>query len=150
MFFSQFFYSYVYWFIPDFRQTRTITQSSLRYLHLNSIPTWVSKHDGFAQALGLESMDDYYSKVAYWPDADSDSHTDTDDNTNTDKNTDINSTAILNTKTRHQGFPNLKYLYLGRDLGGSKLRYFSHKAKWKDQLSSSELTYLICAKSMHL
>ena len=123
------FYSYVYWFIPDLRQTRTITQSSLRYLHLNSIPTWVSKHDGFAQALGLESMDDYYSKVAYWPDADTDSHTDTDENTNTDKNTDINSTALLNTKTRHQGFPNLKYLYLGRDLGGSKLRYFSHKAK---------------------
>ena len=65
-----------------------------------------NQNNELAKALGISSMDDFW-KAAYIP-----------------------NTKLL--KTRHHGFPNLKYLYLGDRFGSLILRYFCHKAKVRD------------------
>ena len=116
-----------------------------------------NSHDGIAQALGIDSMDDFYRSRYYYTPFDDDD-TNTDEETETDeidinRNQNKNELAkalgissmddfwkaayIPKTKTlttRHHGFPNLKYLYLGDRFGSLILRYFCHKAKVWDEL----------------
>lgn len=118
--------------------------------------TSYDSHDEVAQALGIDSMADFYSSTRYMvtPFADDDTDTDEDtDNDEIDKDRNQNNNELAkalgissmddfwkaayipNTKllkTRHHGFPNLKYLYLGDRFGSLILRYFCHKAKVRD------------------
>ena len=84
-------------------------------------------------------------------DTDGDPDDDTDGDTNDDTDNDTSSvedvednqvltddntfrTPIQPVLTKHLGFPNLKYLYLGSHLGSAKFRYFCRKAEGRDQV----------------
>ena len=79
-------------------------------------------------------------------DVDDDANNDTDNDTSSDEDidndrvnyigrlTDGNTfkTPIQPVLTKHPGFPNLKYLYIGTYIGIAKLRYFCRRAEGRD------------------
>ena len=93
----------------------TITQPSLQYLHLNEIR---ASYVGLARAIGVScdelagiGNEHMFSGLGRKPDYI------------------IRNYIKENVLTRHAGFPNLKYLYLGGFLASGVFKYFCHNAE---------------------
>ena len=111
----------------------TINQTSLRYLRLNDTRT---SEYGLVRALGNEDLedDDEGSMVEDYDPLEENDYWGLGIH---DKDFLILKDFVRNTiLTKHPGFPNLKYLYIGSRTSTRILQYFCHNANGKDSSAS--------------
>ena len=112
----------------------TINQTSLRYLRLNDVRT---SEYGLCRVLGNEDLENDDPE-----DDDPEDYDPLEENDYWRLGIHDNDFLILkdfvkNTiLTKHPGFPNLKYLYIGSRTGTRILQYFCHNANGKDSSAS--------------